>query len=127
MTDTERPERATGATGLFGRPLEPLVQRPVPVRFTLPDEETARWLDHMIARAGGDPDAWLARIVENDRSEVLAGSRKTLDSAAEGLAAYIGPGDLSRDFTTVADPPDRHVDTALARPSSDWRKDPGHD
>jgi len=60
---------------------------PLHVEFFVSDETTAHWLDAMIARAGGDPDAWFNALIETDRLDTVAQSGKEL----VGLAKLIAP------------------------------------
>lgn len=107
----------------------PGIDDPVPVRFVLPDEITARWLDRMIARSGGDPDAWLTGVVEADRAQAQAdGATRLAELGARLRAAAGNQGDTDLDgyaSPTGAIAP-RPAAARLPRASSAWRTPGGH-
>lgn len=95
-------------------------KNPLHVSFTLPDEQTAQWLDLLIARAGGDPDLWFAQFLDANRRETLASSGRRLQAIANTLA------DSPREQRTPparsdGQAPPRPAHTRAVRGSSDWR------
>ncbi|OBA38981.1 hypothetical protein [Gordonia sp. 852002-51296_SCH5728562-b] len=88
---------------------------PLHVEFHLPDARAARLLDLMIARAGGDPDVWLANLIETHRLDAAAQAPAQLASLVEFIAA-------SRPATSPGMP--GHPDTAPNAPAARGRKRP---
>ena len=94
---------------------------PLHVQFHLPDAVAAHHLDLMIARAGGDPDAWLAGLIETHRLDAMAQAPKRLADLADFVAASRPPGPLP----VVPDRPaarGRKRPTRAAQPDSAWRE-----
>ncbi|WP_280476174.1 hypothetical protein [Nocardia farcinica] len=96
-------------------------QDPLHVFFRLPDERLARHLDRMIHDAGGDPDRWLADIIEADQDRCRAEVQARLAALAEKVSAHI-----DRDAVAAWDGKAPPIDGEVRRPrrprpSSDWR------
>lgn len=101
-------------------------QDPLHVFFRLPVERLARHLDRMIHDAGGDPDRWLADIIEADQGRRRAEVPARLAALAEKVSQSIDPEKVAAwDGRAPVNPPPR-PDSARRRPrrpkpSSEWR------
>lgn len=96
---------------------------PLSVQFTLPDENLARHLDLLIARAGGDPDRWLADLI-TEKMQIAAATRpRRLDALAETVSALANPQGaqaITAPLPAGGIPP-RPAHARAPQPSSAWR------
>lgn len=95
---------------------------PVKVTFHLPDEQTASWLDRMIAIAGLTPDAWLTDLIHRDRTQRLEGAADRLSVLLDAAADRATPqGDPETLDTTGNTAPARPAHARAPKGSSSWR------
>lgn len=104
---------------------------PLHVEFDLPSEGAGNLLDMMIAReADGDPNKWLADVIESKRLEIIASAPARLAEMIELVQSYRDiPVDPNRDIEAeraaaiaagAIELPSGRL-TRHPRPSSDWR------
>lgn len=95
---------------------------PLHVSFRIRDECTARYLDKMIARAGGDPDAWLNDLIEEALQTTVAAIPARLAALSEAVTAHVDWEKVAAwDGRAPSNPPPRPASARAIRGDSTWR------
>lgn len=97
-------------------------QDPLHVSFHLRDEVLARHLDKLIARSGGDPDAWLNDLIAEDRQAAIAAIPARLAALAEAVSQSMDPEKVAAwDGRAPVNPPPRPAAARAIHGDSSWR------
>ena len=96
---------------------------PLHVSFHVRDERTARYLDKLIARAGGDPDEWFNGLIDEAHQAAIAAAPARLAALAEAVSATVDHEAVAAwDKVAPSNPPPRPAAARAIRGDSGWRK-----